>query len=118
MQLGKNFWKFNSSLINDEKYVTQIKQHISEVKSQFNCFWKQNSCSAGIFKIWNLEIYYRILKNKANLKREKWSRLKVKLKELEQNLSKDEAKEKYNAYRDKINEIYDQFFFYSFFTSI
>ena len=51
IQLGKNFWKFNSSLINDEKYVTQIKQHISEVKSQFNCFWKQNSCSAGIFKI-------------------------------------------------------------------
>ena len=36
IQLGKNFWKFNSSLINDEKYVTQMKQHISEVKSQFN----------------------------------------------------------------------------------
>ena len=36
IQLGKNFWKFNSSLINDEKYVTQIKQHISEVKSHFN----------------------------------------------------------------------------------
>ena len=36
IQLGKNVLKFNSSLINDEKYVTQMKQHISEVKSQFN----------------------------------------------------------------------------------
>ena len=53
-----------------------------------------------------------------NLKREKLSPLKVKLKELEQNLTKDEAKEKYNAYRGNINEIYDRFFFYSFFTSI
>ena len=35
-QLRSNFWKFNSSLINDEKYVTQMKQHISEVKSQIN----------------------------------------------------------------------------------
>ena len=26
IQLGKNFWKFNSLLINDEKYVTQMKQ--------------------------------------------------------------------------------------------
>ena len=36
IQLGKNFWKFSSSLINVEKYVTQMKQHISEFKSQFN----------------------------------------------------------------------------------
>ena len=36
IQLEKNFWKFNSLLINDEKYVTQMKQYISEVESQFN----------------------------------------------------------------------------------
>ena len=36
IQLGKNFWRFSSSLINVEKYVTQMKQHISEFKSQFN----------------------------------------------------------------------------------
>ena len=36
IQLGKNVWKFNSSLINDEKYVAQMKQYVSEVKSQFN----------------------------------------------------------------------------------
>ena len=47
-------------------------------------------------------------KNKAKLRREKLSRLEVKLKELEQNLGNDEAKEQYNAYRRKINEIYDE----------
>ena len=28
--------KFNSSFIYNEKYVTQMKQHINEIKSQFN----------------------------------------------------------------------------------
>ena len=46
-------------------------------------------------------------KNKAKLRREKLSRLEVKLKELEQNLSNDETKEQYNVYRGEINEIYD-----------
>ena len=35
IQSVKNIWKFNSSTINDEKYVTQMKQNINEVKSQF-----------------------------------------------------------------------------------
>ena len=47
-------------------------------------------------------------KNKAKLKCEKLSRLEFKLKELEQNLSNDEAEEQYNAYRGEINEIYDK----------
>ena len=47
-------------------------------------------------------------KNKVKLRREKLSRLEVKLKELEQNLGNDEAKEQYNAYRGEINEIYDE----------
>ena len=47
-------------------------------------------------------------KSKAKLRREKLSRLEVKLKELEENLSNDEAKEQYNAYRSEINEIYDE----------
>ena len=34
--IRKNSWKFNSSLITDEKYVTQMKQHINEVKNQFD----------------------------------------------------------------------------------
>ena len=46
--------------------------------------------------------------NKAKLRREKLSRLEVKLKELEQNLIHDVAKEQYNPYRGEINEIYDK----------
>ena len=41
-----------------QKYVTQMKQHKTKVQS---CFWKQGSCSVGIFKIRNSEIFYRIL---------------------------------------------------------
>ena len=74
-----------------KSYVTQLKQYISEVKTQFNpAFWKQSSCSVGIFKIWNPE------------RREKLSRLEVK------KLDNGEAKEQYNAYRGEINEIYDE----------
>ena len=47
-------------------------------------------------------------KNEAKLKREKLSCLEVKLTELEQNLSNDETKEQYNAYRGEINEIYNE----------
>ena len=54
-----------------------------------------------------MEIYYRILK-KFSVKREKLSRIEVKLTELEQNLSNDESKEQYNAYRGEINKIYNK----------
>ena len=47
-------------------------------------------------------------KNKAKLKHEKLSCLEVKLKELEQNVSNDEAKEQYNTYRVEMNETYDE----------
>ena len=63
MQLGKNFWKFNSSLINDEKYVTQMKQHINEVKCQFNSAfgkkahlqWEFSKCEIWKFSIEKLK---------------------------------------------------------------
>ena len=35
VQLWKNIWKFNSSINDDEKYVTQMKQLINEVKIRF-----------------------------------------------------------------------------------
>ena len=109
IQLGKNLWKFNSSLINDEKYVTQMKQHISEVKSQFNpAFGNKAHVQWEFLKYEIRKFTIEFSKNKAKLKREKLSRLEVKLTELEQNLSNDEAKEQYNAYRGEINEIYNE----------
>ena len=70
-----------------------MKQHISEVKSQFN-----SAIGSKVYIQWGfLKYEIRILskefsKNKAKLWREKLSRLEVKLKELEQNLSNDEQK--------------------------
>ena len=39
--LGKHFWKFNSSLRKDEEYVKQMKQHIQNVKHQFDPLFKE-----------------------------------------------------------------------------
>ena len=94
IQLGKNFWKFNSSLINDEKYVTQMKQYISEVKSQFSPAFgnKAHHVQWEFLKYEIRKFTIEFSKNKAKLKCEKLSCLKVNLTELEQNLSNDEAK--------------------------
>ena len=83
-----------------------MKQHISEVKIQFNPAFGNKAHLQWEFlkyEIWKFTIEFS--KNKAKLKREKLSRLEVKLTELEQNLSNDETKEHYNAYRGEINEI-------------
>ena len=88
---------------------TQMKQHISEVKIQFDPAFGNKAHLQWEFlkyEIWKFTIEFS--KNKAKLKREKLSRLEVKLTELEQNLSNDETKEQYNAYRGEINEIYNE----------
>ena len=81
--LGKNFWKFNSSLINNEKYLTQIRQHISEVKSQFNAAVGNKAYVQWEFLKYEIRKFtIKFSKNKAKLKREKLSLLEVKLTEL------------------------------------
>ena len=34
--MGKNFWKFNSSLVQDETFVLKLKEHIKHVKTSFH----------------------------------------------------------------------------------
>ena len=86
-----------------------MKQHISEVKSQFNpAFGNKAHVQWEFLKYEIRKFTIEFSKNKAKLKREKLSRLEVKLTELEQNLSNDEAKEQYNSYRGEINEIYNE----------
>ena len=86
-----------------------MKQHISEVKSQFNPTFGNKAHVQWEFLRYEIrKIPIEFSKNKAKLRREKLSRLEVKLKELEQNVGSDEAKEQYNAYRGEINEIYDE----------
>ena len=65
-----------------------MKQRIKEAKSQFNPAFGNKA-----------HLQWKFSNSKAKLRREKLSRLEVKLKELEQNLSHDEAKEQYNPYR-------------------
>ena len=109
IQLAKIFWKFNSSLVSDEKYVTQMKQHINEVKNQFSpAFGNKARVRWEFLKYEIRKFSIQFSKNKAKLRREKLTLLEVKLKELEQSLRNDEAKERYNAYKGEINEIYDE----------
>ena len=87
-----------------------MKQYISEVKTQFNPAFgnKAHHVQWEFLKYEIPKFTIEFSKNKAKLKREKLSRLEVKLTKLEQNLSNDEAKEQYNAYIGEINEIYNE----------
>ena len=86
-----------------------MKQHISEVKSQFNPVFGNKAHIQWEFLKYEIRKFtIEVSKNRAKLKCEKLSCLKVKLTELEQNLSNVEAKEQYNAYRGEINEIYNE----------
>ena len=89
----KNFWKSNSSLIYDEKYVIQTKQHMNKVKSQFNpAFGNKANVPWEFLKYEIRKFSMEFSKNKAQLRREILSLLEVKL-----NLSNNKAKEQYNA---------------------
>ena len=90
-------------------YLTQIKQYISEVKSQFNpAFGNKADVQWEFLKYEIRKFTIEFLKNITKLKCQKSSCLEVKLKDLEQNLSNDKAKEQYNAYKGKINGICDE----------
>ena len=66
-------------------YVTQMKQYISEVKSQFNpAFGNKPHVQWEFLKYEIPKFTIEFSKNKAKLKREKLSCLEVKLTELEQ----------------------------------
>ena len=70
-----------------------MKQHISEVKSQFKpAFRNKAHVQLEFLKYEIQKLTIEFSKNKAKLKCEKLSRLEVKLTELGQNLSNDEAK--------------------------
>ena len=71
-----------------EKYVTQMKQHIAKVKSQFSpAFGNKAHVQWEFLKYEIRKFSIELSKNKAKLRHKKLSCLEVKLKELEQNLS-------------------------------
>ena len=105
---GRNFWKFNSSLIEDNDFVRQLKDHIKFIKNDmetsftnsFHCQWEYLKYEMRDFSI-------GFSKNKAKQKRQKLSILENELKNLEQNLSNEEMLHKYSTYQNEINEIYE-----------
>ena len=85
-----------------------MKHQIHELKSQFNpAFGNKAHVQWEFLKYKILKFTIEFSKNKAKLKHENYC-LEVKLTELQQNLSNDEAKEQYNAYSGEINETYDE----------
>ena len=87
--------------------MTQIKQHINEVTSQFDTAFESKPHAQWEFLKYEIQKFSaEFSKNKAKLRREKWSRLEGKVKEKEQNFNNDDAKEQHNTYRGEISQIY------------
>ena len=86
--LGKYFWKFNSSLTKDEEYVKQMKEHIQNVKHQFDSIFKEKPQAQWEFLKYEIRKFSMAFsKKKSKEKRENLARLEEKLNELEQNLT-------------------------------
>ena len=69
ISMGKNFWKFNSSLVQDETFVLKLKEHIKHVKTSFHSNFENNEHFKWEFlkyEIRKFTIGYS--KNKAKLK--------------------------------------------------
>ena len=47
--MGKSFWKFNSSLVQDETFVFKLKEHIKHVKTSFHSNFENNENLNGNF---------------------------------------------------------------------
>ena len=107
--MGKNVWKFNSSLVQDETFVFKLKEHIKHVITSFHSNFENNEHFKWEFlkyEIRKFTIAYS--KNKVKLKRDKVSILEKKLKDLEQNLSHKETKLQYISFKDELNDIYGE----------
>ena len=105
---GKNFWKFNSSLSQDETYLSQMKEHISLIKNESNeCFSdSQTKWEYLKYKIRKFTISYS--KTKAKKNREKKTFLENRLKSLEKNINSENDKAEYENCRQELNKIYHE----------
>ena len=106
--LGKHFWKLNSSLTKDEEYVKQMKEHIQNVKHQFDPIFKEKPQAQWEFVKYEIRKFSMVFsERKSKEKRENLARLEGKLKELEQNLNCDKNLEQYRIYKNELNDIYN-----------
>ena len=102
---GKGFWKFNSSLIKDQNYITEITKLIRNFSNEneflFNCRLKWELLK---YEVRKFTIKYT--KNVAKEKRQQRTNLENQIKELEGKLD-EENLSKYNSVKNELDKIYD-----------
>ena len=71
ISLGKNLWKFNSSLVQDKTFVLKLKEHIKHVKTSFHSSSENNEHFKWDFLKYKIRKFTTgYFKTKAKLKRE------------------------------------------------
>ena len=107
--LGKHFWKFNNSLIQDDKYLSEMKQHIKNTINSFDKIFENNPHSQWEFLKYEIRKFTMAYsKMKAKERREKTKILEENLKTLESDLNNKENIYQYNIQKEELNMIYDE----------
>ena len=104
--IGPGFWKFNSSLLNNETFKINLKDFIKNTKSKLNFNDTQLNWELLKYEIRKFIISY----SKVIAKEERARRLKLenKLKFLENNLTDNLKKQQYGLLKCELDEIYDK----------
>ena len=107
--LGKHFWKFNNSLIQDENYLSEMKEHIKFIINSFDTILGNNPHTQWEFLKYEIRKFtIQYSKVKAKKRREKTKTLEENLKTLESDLKNEENILQYNIQREELNMTYDE----------
>ena len=103
---GSGFWKFSSSLLNNETFKINLRDIIKNTKSKLNFNDTQLNWELLKYEIRKFIISYF----KATAKEERARRLKLEntLKFLENNLTDNLKKQQYELLKCELDEIYDK----------
>ena len=103
---SKGFWKFNSSLIKDQKYINEIKDLIRNFDTKNDCnFSRQLKWEFLKYEIRKFTIHYT--KGLAKERKQKILNLESELKKLEISLDDANNLGKYNSIKNELEAIYD-----------
>ena len=103
---SKGFWKFNSSLIKDQKYINEIKDLIRNFDTKNDCnFSRQLKWEFLKYEIRKFTIHYT--KGLAKERKQKILNLESELKKLEISLGDANNLGQYNSIKNELEAIYD-----------
>ena len=103
---SKEFWKFNSSLIKDQKYINEIKDLIRNFDRKNDCnFSRQLKWEFLKYEIRKFTIHYT--KGLAKEGKQKNLNLESELKKLEISLDNANNLDKYDSIKNELEAIYD-----------